>query len=156
MDIKDRVKQVRLENGISQSDFARRIGLAQSSYSKLEIGINPVQDRHILTICSEFGISDAWLRTGEGDMYADEDAILLESLSKRYNLNESRLAILRAFLKLDDAQQDALLALAHQIVAEQNAADAAAAAQAAAIAARDALIEERDAQSSPDDAQANA
>ena len=156
MDIKERIKMVRLENGISQKEFARRIGLAQTSYSSVETGASPVQERHIISICSEFGISDAWLRTGEGDMYADEDAILLESLSNRYRLTDDDLAALRAFFKLDPDQRKGLIAFANLIVAEQNAADAAAAAQAAAIAARDALIEERDAQSSPDDAQANA
>lgn len=123
MDIKDRIKAVRLENGLSQSDFARRIGIAQNTYSKIETGASPVQERYIISICSEFGISESWLRTGEGDMYADEDAMLLESLSKRYTLTEDHLAILRAFLKLDADRRDALLVFARAIIAEQEAAE---------------------------------
>lgn len=141
MDIKDRVKAVRLENGLAQKEFARRIGLAQTSYSSVETGVSPVQERHIISICSEFGISESWLRTGEGDMYADEDAMLLESLSNRYRLTPGDLATLRAFLKLDAPQRAALISLAQNIVAEQEAEDAA----IAAAAARDALIEQRDA-----------
>ena len=106
-----------------------------------------MQERHIISICSEFGISDQWLRTGVGDMYADEDAVQLESLSKRYRLTPADLVALRAFLKADPEVRASLLSFAEMLVAEQNAQDAA---EAAAIAARDALIEQRDRESSAD------
>lgn len=64
----ERIKQVRMENKMSQAKFGERIKIAGQSVSLLEIGKNNASDQTISLICKEFGVSETWLRTGEGEM----------------------------------------------------------------------------------------
>lgn len=68
MEINDRIKWLRKELGLNQTDFANRIGMKQTGLSAIEKGKVPVLDRNIKNICSEFRIDEDWLRTGEGEM----------------------------------------------------------------------------------------
>ena len=57
------------ELGIKQIEFAKRINLSQPYVSALCSGSKTPSDRTILDICREFGVNEAWLRYGEGDMF---------------------------------------------------------------------------------------
>lgn len=64
-----RLKKLRKEKGLTQEQFAERIGIKRNSYTNYEIGRNVPIDAVIHAICREYGASEKWLRTGEGDMY---------------------------------------------------------------------------------------
>ena len=66
--MKDRIKQIRLEKGLTQADFGERIGVSQNYIWMLETGKRDASRRAIRDICREFGVSEIWLRTGEGEM----------------------------------------------------------------------------------------
>lgn len=68
MTVGERIKQVRMTSGLSQAKFGQRIKIAGQSVSLLEIGKNNASDQTISLICKEFGVSETWLRTGEGEM----------------------------------------------------------------------------------------
>lgn len=68
MTIGERIRQVRKENGLSLDRFGACIGLKQAVVSLMENGKSKATDQTILSICREFGIREAWLRTGEGPM----------------------------------------------------------------------------------------
>lgn len=55
--------------GIKKVDFAKRLNLSQPFISELCSGKNTPSDRTISDICREFNVSEAWLRTGEGEMF---------------------------------------------------------------------------------------
>lgn len=65
-----RVKQIREKLKLNQAEFAKKIGLSQSTLAMIEVNKRTFSDKHIKLICSEFGVSENWLRTGEGDMFA--------------------------------------------------------------------------------------
>ena len=78
MTVGERIKQVRMINKMSQAKFGERIKIAGQSVSLLEIGKNNASDQTISLICKEFGVSETWLRTGEGEMMVprtDEEKI---------------------------------------------------------------------------------
>lgn len=62
--MKFRIKQLRNELGLTQEDFGKRIGLSKSGISNIENGTRNISARHIKLICSEFGVSERWLKTG--------------------------------------------------------------------------------------------
>lgn len=70
--MKERIKEIRKVEGLNQTDFGSRLGLAQATIAGYENGLRAVSDAVILSICREFGISEKWLRTGEGEMRAPE------------------------------------------------------------------------------------
>lgn len=82
--MKDRIKQVRKEYGLTQEEFATRIGIAKSSVSLLESGRNNPGTQTIQLICQQFRVRKDWLLEGTGPMMlpeADDDAIIDEVLA---------------------------------------------------------------------------
>ena len=102
--INKRLKLIRKELGLSQGDFAERIGFKQTALSMIESGHNVLNDRHIKLICSTFNVSERWLRDGEGEMfaaaspYAKELEQILDSLAPA--TQEYLLAVARELLAL--------------------------------------------------------
>lgn len=76
--MKDRLRHLRELKGLTQEQFAKRIGIKRNTYANYEIGRNYPIDASIHAICREFEIYETWLRTGEGEMIRpvdDEDRI---------------------------------------------------------------------------------
>lgn len=69
----NRIKEIRNNKGLTQVEFASRIGLKQNSIAQIEMGKRNPSDQVILSICREFSVNEFWLRTGEGDMYKQLD-----------------------------------------------------------------------------------
>ena len=66
----NRIKEIRKALNINQIDFAKQIGLSQSTLAMIEVGKRNFSDKHIKLICSTFNISEHWIRTGEGSMFS--------------------------------------------------------------------------------------
>lgn len=69
--MKSRIKELRKSLGLNQTEFGQKLGLTTSAISGYEIGTRAPSDAIIKSICREFGISEAWLRDGAGEMKAD-------------------------------------------------------------------------------------
>ena len=68
MTINDRIKEIRKISGLSQTDFAERLGTTRGVITNLEGEKTTPNEPFIKLICREFNISETWLRTGEGEM----------------------------------------------------------------------------------------
>ncbi len=66
--LNERVKELRKFLGLSGEKFGERIRVAKSTISNIENGNRSVTEQQIKLICTEFGVSEEWLRTGEGEM----------------------------------------------------------------------------------------
>jgi len=69
MSILDRIRLVRKSLGLSQADFAKRIGLTQTSMSMIEMEKSALTEKNIKLICVTFAVDEGWLRTGKGEMF---------------------------------------------------------------------------------------
>lgn len=67
--LNERVKELRKFLGLSGEKFGERIRVAKSTISNIENGNRSVTEQQIKLICTEFGVSEEWLRTGEGEMF---------------------------------------------------------------------------------------
>ena len=65
----NRLKEIRKTLKINQSEFAAKIGMAQSGYSQVETGENTLTEQNIKLISLIYGVSESWLRNGEGKMF---------------------------------------------------------------------------------------
>ena len=68
-DISSRISAVIKSSGLTKTAFSKKIGLSQPFVSQLASGDASPSDRTIVDICREFGVSEHWLRTGEGEMF---------------------------------------------------------------------------------------
>lgn len=67
--VKDRLKTLRKELGLTQEKFAERLSMKRNSIANYEIGRNEPIDAVIALICKEFNVNETWLRTGTGEMF---------------------------------------------------------------------------------------
>lgn len=67
----ERIKQVRKSIGLTQQEFADRLGISRGALANYEVGRNEPIDAIIAAICREFHINEAWLRSGVGEMKTD-------------------------------------------------------------------------------------
>lgn len=63
-----RILELRKELGLTQEEFARRLGITGSGLSNIEKGKRGLTEQMTLAICREFNVNEQWLRTGEGEM----------------------------------------------------------------------------------------
>lgn len=68
--INDRLRILISALDIRKTEFAQRINVSQPFISQLCSGSKVPSDRTIADICREFNVSEHWLRTGEGEMFA--------------------------------------------------------------------------------------
>lgn len=110
MEIYERMKLLRRELGMNQADFAAPLGLKQSTIGNYESGSRGVSDATILAICREYGVSEQWLRTGEGEIFASNQvpSTIVSNLAQEYDLDLMDQNLIAEYLKLDKQSREVL------------------------------------------------
>lgn len=113
----ERVKMVRKKSQLTMEQFGERIGnVSKSTISNIENGNRNLTDLMLKSICSEFGINEEWLRTGDGDMpqkLSEEEEIadlvsdVLEN-GKNNEFYEIILEIIRTYNELSPGSQEVI------------------------------------------------
>ncbi len=119
--MKDRIKKVRIEAKLNQSEFGKRISISRSAVWKIENGENTPSEQTIKLICREFNISYLWLTEGIEPMEASFDA---NSMARIDNImtgeNEFAKNLFKEFAKLDDSEWKILEKLIKNIAREKE------------------------------------
>lgn len=68
----ERIKKILEELGLKKVEFAERLHISRPYASELCSGAKAPSDRTISDICREFGVREAWLRTGDGEMFVQD------------------------------------------------------------------------------------
>lgn len=66
--MKERIKEIRLALGLTQEQFADKLGLSRNFITQLESGSKQPSERTLSDICRIYSINEKWLRSGEGEM----------------------------------------------------------------------------------------
>lgn len=83
--MKRRIKELRSSMGLTQQQFADRLGLKRQTIAAYEVGNTEPSNATLLSICREYKVNENWLRTGEGEMK------VAQTTQERYNLNLEKL-----------------------------------------------------------------
>ena len=65
----ERVRILRKHLRLSLERFGEPIALKRSALSMIENGRNNLSEQALNSICREYGVSEKWLRSGEGEMF---------------------------------------------------------------------------------------
>ncbi len=111
MSVNQRIKQVRQELNLSQAKFAKGISISNGYIAGIELGNRKANDRIIKLICSEYGVNEHWLKTGNGNMFDHPPGETLEKLVdvfKELNqeFQEYVLQQIQSLLEVQKAQQE--------------------------------------------------
>ena len=101
-----RIKQVREALALNQRKFAQIISVSQGYFASVEAGNRKINARLIKLIVSEFGVNEAWLLSGEGEMFShhtDEKFAKLAGLFKGLSAKNQELIyqIIGVLLKME-------------------------------------------------------
>ena len=106
--MKQRIKRLRKEFGLTQQQFADKLGIKRTTIGNYELGRNEPVDSVISLICDRCHVNETWLRTGNGDMFEqvsrDDELLRLidESMTEESGEFKRRLAL--AIMKLNADQ----------------------------------------------------
>ena len=84
-----RIKQIRLELGLTQQEFADRIKVKRNTVATYEMGRSTPSDSVIALICKEFNVNEEWLRYGKGKPYRDKD-MDFEAICSEINVKDEK------------------------------------------------------------------
>lgn len=101
-----RLKQLRLALHLSQENLGTALGITRSGVSSIESGSRKLSEKHIKLLLAAYpNINENWLRTGEGNMFQDNDKSILGELTTKFHLDNLDIKILEAYLKLPSQQR---------------------------------------------------
>ena len=124
MTIGERIRSIRLSQDLTQEVFGERIGLKKNSVSQIESGKANPSEQTFRSICREFGVSEDWLRTGEGDPFVivPRNQILEGELRAFLGTEHSEFTerLIRLLIRLPREHWDLLAKYAQELVAENK------------------------------------
>lgn len=103
--INDRIKEVRKFKGLSQTDFAYKMGFSREVISNVEYNRNVAKESLIKAVCREFSVDYFWLRDGIGEMFEAPPETLLDEIVDEFNLDELDRSIVESYIKLDQEKR---------------------------------------------------
>ncbi|MFJ7662987.1 helix-turn-helix domain-containing protein [Lysinibacillus sp. NPDC097162] len=113
--IGERIQVIRKESDLSQEEFGKRLAVSRNVVAKYENGLVEPPELFLNHLCMKFGVSEDWIKTGQGDIYAaiTEDDLVSEKLgiilasdndmikdiiTKAYELDEDYLLMLNQLI----------------------------------------------------------
>lgn len=106
MSIGERIKLLRKDKKLTQADFGNKIGLKAAAIGMYENNLRNVSEQSITLISQAFNVNEEWLRTGKGEMYAENDESIVRELIEKYHMSENQQRIMYAFLSMDDEKRE--------------------------------------------------
>lgn len=118
----ERIRELRKSLGLTGAEFGARIGLTNSTISRIESGQIVVTAQTIRSICREFSVNESWLRSGEGDpfVHPDRKEALEAYINERFAHRpaEFRRDLVQVLLRFDPdrPEWEILEAIVHHLV----------------------------------------
>ena len=105
--MKYRIKEIRKSEGLTQTEFAERLGIPTRNIVNYENGLRSPSSGNVQNICRTFGINEQWLLTGEGEMKSESKEEELARLTAQMFREEDesfRLKLVRMVANMSDEQ----------------------------------------------------
>lgn len=101
MNVGDRIKKVRRELDLTQTEFAAQLGLTQNTITRYETGDRKPSAAVLSLIVKEFNVNENWLRTGEGEIFRQREKDVIDQLCDELHASELDAEIIRAYFRID-------------------------------------------------------
>lgn len=122
-EINSRIAAVINASGLTKTAFAERLKVSQQHISRLAKDGTP-SDRTTVDICREFGVSEHWLRTGEGEMFVrlsrEEEITKFLMTVIRDPDSEFQRQLLATMAKLEPAQWKLMEQMLNNLISQRE------------------------------------
>ena len=112
----ERVKTIRKEYGLTMDRFGKRLGITKAGISRIESGVTNLTPQMAKSIAREFGISEEWLKTGEGEMRPATASGAAAEIAGRLGLGPWATQALERFMDLKENEQILFLDILEKIL----------------------------------------
>lgn len=118
--MRERMKELRKALKMTQQELADTLHIKRTNIGNYESGVSSPTDSVIALICREFGVSEDWLRNGNGDMFIpmtrdEEIASFIGSVQADVD-DTFKKRLISVLAKLDENEWDLLEKIAEDIV----------------------------------------
>ncbi len=118
--IGERIKILRKQLKLNQTDFGDRLHVKQSTIGGWETNIRTVLDRSIADICREYKVNYEWLVYGEGEMFNEPDVMILEKIDDIMSgENEFRKNLVKTIVNFSDEELLLLESIVNKLNSEE-------------------------------------
>lgn len=97
--------------------FGERLGITKAAISRIESGVTNLTPQMAKSIAREFGISEEWLKTGEGEMRPATASGAAAEIAARLKLGAWATQALERFMALNEKEQVLFLKILEKILA---------------------------------------
>ena len=123
----ERLKQLRKALGLTQQEFADKIGSKRNTIAKYETNTNVPSTAVLSLICRVFNVNEKWIKSGEGEMFLpitrdDEIAKLSTDLFKEED-DSFKARLILTLAKLDEDEWAVLEKIAKELAADPKKKD---------------------------------
>lgn len=117
-ELKERVKKIRKDSGMNQTEFGKQIGATQGMITSYENGRVTPDEAMRKLYCLKFGVNESWLETGEGNPYKQG---VIPELVKALRSAPAILKALESILpRMDTNDWKALNAIVEKAIKEEE------------------------------------
>lgn len=106
--MQDRFKTIRKEFRLSQQQFGDRLGVTSGAISNIEKGNRGLSNQMKMTVCREFGISEKWLETGEGEMRLFPKGTMEDRMVTDFKLDPFAARAVVAYMQMSPGNKEAI------------------------------------------------
>lgn len=110
-----RLKLLRKYFKKTQKEFGDICGKSRDAITSYEIGRVIPDDAFIKLVCIKFNVNENWLRTGEGDMFTDNEDSIFKAFAEKYHLSDTEQELAKYCLSLSSEQRKEILNHVRQI-----------------------------------------
>ena len=114
----ERLKQLRKHLGMTQQEFADKISIQRSTYSKYEVGQNEPTSAVIALICDRCHVNEEWLRTGAGEMFVKAPDDVVARFARDNGLGRLEEVLIREYLNLSEEGREVFRQYIRKVAAE--------------------------------------
>lgn len=117
----ERIRQLRKRFGLTQKEFAKRIGIKQNTVATYELGRSEPIDAVVSLICHVFNVNEDWLRTGNGAMFKGTEEAAVNRLCEELHATPLEMGIIRSYFRIDpEIRESFMRRLMDEIQLEYN------------------------------------
>lgn len=125
MTINERIRWFRKDHlHISQAEFAKVIGMKQTSVSTFERNGASVSNQIVKSICMAFSVNEDWLCTGKGEMLPKADTFSLDQYARERGASELELELAKVYFGLPKDVRSLMLAKLKELMGSDSEAAA--------------------------------
>ena len=113
----ERMKELRKALGLTQQEFADKIGIVRGNIATYETGKSKPGDAVVSLICREFSVNEEWLRTGTGEMFKAAPSCALDMLADTYHLEHSEYILIEKFVNMKPESRRVIMDYIREVAA---------------------------------------